>query len=336
MTRRNTPLQIKLTPLSNSKVKASMTNMGSEGFNLFYTGSFLDSEAPIDRLIVHGTATRARFMGLLVQVSMKDPIETQFLPILPGQTIDTIIDMAELYDMEVSDRYTIQARGSLPFAELGSTRLTGLSLPYASNVISMDVDGAEAAKVPYAVLNLRQKRAELECSSERNAILKQARESCAMLAGNAAKAAQSGRLMQEYFKSTSDSVVSQVVQRFNAVAEECASNSAPSKSSVSCTDVNELCSKPGYIAYTNPSSNVITYCDIFYEGLGALTGQCGVQDQANTVVHETTHCPDVFSPYTLDYAYGPAVTNLNSDQAVLNADTYRMYAGAIFGNCSDS
>lgn len=94
-------------------------------------------------------------------------------------------------------------------------------------------------------------------------------------------------------------------------------------------DTSDLCSKPGYIAHTNPNTNVITLCDVFFTGLEPVTGDCGVQDQANTLVHETTHCDGVYGPYTLDYAYGPAVEDLSSDEAVMNADTYRMYAGGM-------
>jgi deuterolysin len=95
-----------------------------------------------------------------------------------------------------------------------------------------------------------------------------------------------------------------------------------------CSDsTSGLCSRDGYIAYTDPNTNVITYCDIFYTSLTSLSSECGRQDQANTVVHETTHCPGVYSPYTLDYAYGQAVSDLSGEEAVRNADTYRMYAG---------
>lgn len=52
ITKRDTPLSVTLTPLGNSKVKASVTNTGVEGYNVFYKGSFLDNEAPVDKLEV--------------------------------------------------------------------------------------------------------------------------------------------------------------------------------------------------------------------------------------------------------------------------------------------
>lgn len=52
VTKRDTPLAVTLTPVSNSKVKAAVTNTGAEGYNIFYKGSFLDTKAPVDKLAV--------------------------------------------------------------------------------------------------------------------------------------------------------------------------------------------------------------------------------------------------------------------------------------------
>lgn len=154
------------------------------------------------------------------------------MPIQPGQTVETTIDIAELYDVEISDHFTVQAKGSLPFAEIGSTVLTGRSIGFASNIIAMDIDGEEASKTPYAVDILGRKRTVLSCSDEQDAIIERAVENCAMLASEASSAAQSGNLVQKYFKSTASSVVSEVVNRFDAVARECSSISS-GKSSIS-------------------------------------------------------------------------------------------------------
>lgn len=52
---------------------------------------------------------------------------------------------------------------------------------------------------------------------------------------------------------------------------------------------------------------------------------------ATTTLHEYTHAPAVFSPGTEDNAYGySASTSLSSSAAVLNADTYALYANGKF------
>jgi Deuterolysin metalloprotease (M35) family. len=81
------------------------------------------------------------------------------------------------------------------------------------------------------------------------------------------------------------------------------------------------------LAYTLPSQNVIANCDIYYSDLPALTNKCHNQDQATTTLHEFTHAPGVYSPGTEDNGYGySAATALSSADAVLNADSYALYA----------
>ena len=51
-------------------------------------------------------------------------------------------------------------------------------------------------------------------------------------------------------------------------------------------------------------------------------------------MHEFTHAPATYSPGTADNAYGYAAsTALSSARAVLNADTYALYANGMFRQC---
>jgi hypothetical protein len=81
-----------------------------------------------------------------------------------------------------------------------------------------------------------------------------------------------------------------------------------------------------------PSANFITYCPIFFSALPALTSSCHAQDQATTVLHESTHAPGVYSPGTQDNGYGyAAATALSANAALNNADSYALYAnGKLF------
>lgn len=64
-----------------------------------------------------------------------------------------------------------------------------------------------------------------------------------------------------------------------------------------------------------------------YSALPGLTKSCHAQDQATTTLHEMTHAPGVYSPGTQDNGYGyAAATALSSAKAVLNADSYALYA----------
>jgi deuterolysin len=95
------------------------------------------------------------------------------------------------------------------------------------------------------------------------------------------------------------------------------------------TDIYGGC-ESGVLAYTLPSNNYIAYCPLFFNDLPGLTSQCHAQDQATTVLHETTHAPGVYSPGTEDNGYGySAATSLSSARAVLNADSYALYANGM-------
>lgn len=54
VTRRDTPLEVELTSVGNSKVKAALTNTGAVAYNLMYKGSFLDNTAPVEKFVVSG------------------------------------------------------------------------------------------------------------------------------------------------------------------------------------------------------------------------------------------------------------------------------------------
>ena len=74
----------------------------------------------------------------------------------------------------------------------------------------------------------------------------------------------------------------------------------------------------------------MAYCPLFFSDLPGLTGSCHAQDQATTVLHEETHAPGVYSPGTEDNGYGySAATSLSSSRAVLNADSYALYANGM-------
>jgi len=136
---------------------------------------------------------------------------------------------------------------------------------------------------------------------------------------------------QTFFKTTSTSTKNTVTARLNAVA----SAAAVGAGSVEyfCTDPLGFCD-PDVLAYTVPSEEIIANCDIYYTEIPANTNTCHAQDQWTTSLHELTHAPAVFSPGTQDLGYGfSAATSLSTSQAVLNADTYALYAQAVVLGC---
>lgn len=222
----------------------------------------------------------------------------------------------------------------MPFAIGESTELTDLAIGYKSNVLTMAVDGQAAALRPKAIPEMSlTERTVLQsgCSTSNRAATTAALSSCASLARAASTAASSGSASKfsEYFKTTSASVRSTVAARFSAVATQCGSTTSGG-TRYYCSDVYGYCD-PNVLAYTIPSTNEIVNCPIYYSAIPALTSTCHAQDRATTTLHEMTHAPATYSPGTDDYAYGySASIALSSARAVLNADSYALYANGMF------
>jgi deuterolysin len=169
------------------------------------------------------------FTGILQRLATTQLTEASFKPLMAGETIEVEVELAELYDLSTSGAYDVLADGSLPFAEAGSTVLSGDALTYSSNTLSIDIDAAEAAKIEMAVSKLEKRSVvQGDCSSSRLTAIRTALSNCNRLASAAATAASSGSasLFQTYFKSTSSSVRSTVAARLRAVASDCGSTSS--------------------------------------------------------------------------------------------------------------
>jgi deuterolysin len=219
--------------------------------------------------------------------------DSSFVAIAPGQTLETEVELAELYDLETSDKYNVQAAGYLRYAMANATELTDDVLAYSSNILSLDVDGEEAKSIAYAVespdtLSKRTALQTSSCSSSTLSAVRTALSQCQSLASAAATAATSGSATRfsEYFKTTSSSTRSTVAARLRAVASDCGSTTS-GKTRSYCNDPYNYCTS-GVLAYTLPSNNYIAYCPIFYSAIPALSSTCHAQDRATTVLHEET------------------------------------------------
>lgn len=266
---------------------------------------------------------------MVLRLATMDLHDDIFMPILSGQTIEREIDIAELYEIFLSDTYKVKAAGAFPYAPINSTALTDRALPFVSNTLVMDIDGAEAVKVEKALDRMHFKRTNVQndCTGTKLDAVNTALRNCSELATAASTAAKSGSddRFQEYFKTTNSSVRQTVADRFTAVATDCSTNSSGATDTY-CNDVYDSCTS-NVLAYAVPNNNLIVYCPIFFDDLPPLAQDCHQQDRATTVLHEETHNPGVYSPGTMDNGYGySAATALSSSQAVMNADSYALFA----------
>ncbi|CAO2651971.1 Nn.00g002540.m01.CDS01 [Neocucurbitaria sp. VM-36] len=328
--KRETPLHVELTATGNSEVKVIVTNGGDKTVNLLSKGTFLDEHLPVEKVTVFsaGGSKQVPFEGIKIRLLTTGLSTDDFVTLGAGESKELTVETAALHTLSDGGDFDVFAKGLLPFAEEGSTELTG-TYNYESNKLTMSVDGAIAATVSKTLA----KRTVVgsSCTGTKLTAIRTALSNCQKLASAASSAASAGTKIQEYFKSTSSSVKSSVSARLSAIASDCGGTG--SKTTTNCNDPYSGC-ESNVLAYTLPSQNFITYCPLFFDELPALSSTCHGQDQATTVLHEEAHAPGVYSPGTDDLGYGyAAASRLSSSQALNNADSYALYANAINMNC---
>ncbi|KAI1175893.1 neutral protease 2-like protein [Nemania sp. FL0916] len=319
MGKRASPLDVQISQVGNSGLKATITNTGAEDLKVLKTGTLLDS-APIEKVQVFHGSNRLDFQGVRLRVSNAGFAEEAFQTIPAGQAIEVNFDAAELHDLAATGAYDFVANGVLSYADADSTEIAG-AVPYSSNTLTAQVDGAEAAQVRASFLNKRT-AVQSDCTGSKLTATRNAVSACRSFAAAASSAALSNTAkVNEYFKSTS--VGSRVASVFAKVISECGSTSSGA-SDTYCTDVYGACSS-NVLAYTLPSGSFIVNCPLYFSALPAVTNTCHAQDQATTTLHETTHLTQVAGTDDLGYGYA-AATRLSSSQALNNADSYALFA----------
>jgi deuterolysin len=330
--KRDTPLSIKLESIGNSEVKIAVTNNGEKALNLLSKGTFLDEVAPVEKVQVYTAAGAAKvpFEGIKLRLLTSGLAADDFVALKAGETKEVTVEAASLHSLNEGGDFEVFASGLIPYAEENSTDLTG-TLPYDSDKLTITVDGAQAAQVTKA-LDL-QKRSSIgsSCTGTKLTAIRTALSNCNRFATSAASAAAAGTKLTTYFKSTTSATKNTVSARLTAVARECAGTT--SRTTTNCNDQYSGCSS-NVLAYTVPSTSYITYCPIFFSALPAISNTCHGQDQATTVLHEETHASSVYSPGTDDLGYGyAAASRLTTAQALNNADSFALYANAVYLNC---
>ncbi|WEW57161.1 Fungalysin/Thermolysin Extracellular metalloproteinase 5 [Emydomyces testavorans] len=327
---RDTGLTVKLSAVGNTHVKAVVTNNGAQEMSFLKYNTFFDS-GRIRKVQVTKDGSVVPFAGFHFYYDMSNLPKEAFKTLAPGASAETEFDIAETFDLSDGGSYTISAEGLLPVVEGQGTTLTS-AVRYTANELTMNVDGklaAQVQKIPAMSLEKRTRFDQNSCNGQYGQILGRAIQTCVGYATKAAQAASSGspEKFQEYFKTTSQQARSSVAARFQAIAQECGSSNN-GRTTYFCTDVYRQC-QSGLIAYTYPQQNHVANCPDYYR-LPPVVNQGLGPDHGYVIVHEFTHAPGVYSPNTVDHAYGyEQCRRLNSQQSLGNADNYSLYAAAV-------
>jgi len=261
--------------------------------------------------------------------------DSAFQPLDPGSSLTTTWDIAQVHDLSSGGPVSVAASGFIPYATGNSTVLSPKPLPFSSNTLTATIDGAAAALVRRQFHALAERQAvQSDCTGTKLTATRTALSECQQLAAAASQAASSGDAakMTEYFKSSSSQTCSTVAAVFGRVAAECGSGGS-GVSKLYCSDVYRSCSS-GVLAYTLPSQSYMVNCNLYYSALSSLSRTCHDQDQATTTLHETTHLSQIAGTTDQGGCYGySCVKSLSAAQNLKHADTYALFANAIYVGC---
>lgn len=263
--------------------------------------------------------------------------ESFFTDIAIGKTHEFTANLAETYDLDLGGDFEVWVEDFFNLAAGPASNEFGEEMvSFVSNHLHIDVDGSEAAKVakPYGSIDKRSLLAYGECNGDQVGMIHRAMDNCARIANDAGWHAVNGDAgkFNEYFRTADGTVRQAASDRFNAIAAECRARDG-GRITVHCADVENFCG-PNVAAYATAWKDLTVMCPPWW-GVLADTQWCHWNDQADIFVHELSHLnlPGAL-PGTRDVTYGyQNIVNLNTNDALNNADTYALYSNAIKFRC---
>uniref|UniRef100_L2G6H0 Neutral protease 2 n=1 Tax=Colletotrichum fructicola (strain Nara gc5) TaxID=1213859 RepID=L2G6H0_COLFN len=296
LNKRDSPLDVKIEAVGNSGVKASITNTGASDLKVFKTGSILDKLA-VEKAEVFAGSEKVAFDGIRLRLQTAGLAEDAFEVIPAGQTVSVEWDVAEVHDLSAGGTFDVAAKGSFSYADADSTDIAGTA-PFVRR------DFHEHVKRTVV---------QSDCTGTQRTATTNALSNCRSLAAAASSAAVSGSAAKMTESLASGSTTSGVSRQY-------------------CTDIYPACSS-GVIAYTLPSQSYMVNCPTFFT-MTALSRTCHAQDQATTAVHEVTHLSQIKGTTDQSSCYGySCVQSLTAAQNLNHADTYSLFANAIYVGC---
>ncbi|CAI6020384.1 hypothetical protein V2G26_001867 [Clonostachys chloroleuca] len=332
LTKRASPLDVKVEQLGNTGFKASITNTGDSALRVLKTGSILDS-APVEKARISQNAKSVPFTGPRFFIHTENLSDSAFQVIAAGETVEVEWDAAQWHDLGAGGDFDIATTGSLQYANEGSNTIVG-QVVYSSDTIQAKVDGTQAAEV-FSAFKIAQheKRVTVQndCSGTKKTAVTNAISKAKSYAQSASSAATAGTRLNQYFHSTSSSTKSTVASVFDKTASQFSSSTSGAVK-LYCTDVGNWCTD-GVVAYTQPgSSEYIVLCDYWFQ-FPASSTSCHAADQPYVLVHEATHLVAVKGTDDVCYGYEGCVTSISASQSLNNADSYALYSNGILANC---
>ncbi|KAJ6440137.1 deuterolysin metalloprotease (M35) family domain-containing protein [Purpureocillium lavendulum] len=313
-------LEVVLTRVRNSVIKATIINHAADPVLVFRPGSLLD-ERPIgkstSRHAKEPVGHEARFIGQVVPMDTEQWNRDSFQKISRGKPAEAVFDVAEIYDISATSEYRIKASG------LFMTKALNIDvyryIPFTSNILKVVINGAVASATSRASYAMRAKF-HASCAGGKARAVVAALHNCvefAVLGRRAAEWGSSVRLL--IFFGRADQEVRKMVAKVFARIEAGCSNLCSEFPRIDCFDRLGQCG-PRTLAYANGSG--FWLCESFFD-LPERIREFWEDDQLGVIVHEMAH---VLHPQLTDYGYRNAVLSIPEAETLRNVDNYLYFA----------
>lgn len=272
------------------------------------------------------------FKGIHASFRAHDVDDSEITTLAPGQSVGDVIDVADTVDLSEGGRGYIQSNG---FVHLVIEHRVWDKIPFASNVLTMNIDPYEASKVSMAYDQHLARRADFKsetCNDSQASIIRKGLQKAGELCDVAADAAAHGpeKQFKKFFTNTDSKTRAAVAQRFRKISVEALSTDH-GKSSLHCGDTHNVC-KGSIVAYTwHSTDETVVPCPSFFSE-PVFDKSCVQSTTSGIMLHEISHVKGVLDPTTKDHAYGfYEAQKLSAAEQFTNADNYAYFASCELG-----
>ncbi|KAI2383059.1 hypothetical protein LOY87_006796, partial [Ophidiomyces ophidiicola] len=172
---RDTGLEVKISRVGNTLVKATITNTAKHEISFVKINTPFGN-GPVHKAQVMKNGVPVQFTGVCAYYDVNNLPPEAFQVLAAGASAEATFDVAETADLSAGGSYSIKSAGTISIVDRTS-RTAGVTeaVEYSSNELTINVDGAEAAKVKSATEKLN-KRTQLQpsCSSRDRQIMEAA------------------------------------------------------------------------------------------------------------------------------------------------------------------
>ncbi len=264
---------------------------------------------------------RVPYVGKVVKRTY--PTASDYVELMPGQSLSGDVELSGVYDLYQSGDYTVRFEGEFQDAISLADSKDAAIAPFVeatSSTIALSIEGTGVSAFANSTIEFGRAVSYASCSSSRQTSLSTAHNSAKTYATNSTNyfstytSSTATQRYRTWFGTPSTTRFSAVKSHYTKIRD--ALNNASVVYDCSCTD--------SYYAYVYPNSPYRIYlCNAFW-----TASNTGTDSRAGTIIHEMSHF--TVNGGTDDHVYGQSgaksLATSNPNKATDNADSHEYFS----------